>query len=309
MYCWGVDMLTTVTMMTAAVTLALLAVAMAYVLGWANQAFHVQVDPQTEAVMEVLPQANCGACGYVGCSEYAEAVARSDAAVSLCAPGGAGCAQRLAAIMGIEVSESLPYWAVVHCAARREQRLGRTPYLGESTCAAANLIAGVQGCTYGCLGFGDCSRACKYDAIRVVQGLATVDYDMCIGCKACATVCPRNIITMVPFQSDRMVVVACSNQDKGPEVKQVCEVGCIGCTRCSREAELMQMEGNLPVIDYDHYATAGDFAAAQDKCPRDSILFVGKPSAEDMAATADEELPDRVQVDFKTTVDDTEWRG
>jgi len=302
-------MLTTVTMITAAVTLATLAVGMAYVLGWANQTFHVEVEPKAEAVMEVLPQANCGACGYVGCSEYAEAVARSEAAVNLCAPGGAGCAQRLADIMGVAVDESLPYRAVVHCAARREQRLQQTPYHGEPTCAAANLVAGVQGCTYGCLGLGDCTRACDYDAIHVLHGLATVDYDKCIGCKACATVCPRNIISMVPFKSDRMVVVACSNLDKGPEVKEVCEVGCIGCTRCSREAEQMQMEGNLPVIDYDRYATEDDFATAQDKCPRDSILFVGKPTPEDIAATVDEDLPERVQVDFKTTVDDTEWWG
>ncbi len=302
-------MLTTVTMITAAVTLAVLAVAMAYVLGWANQAFHVHADPKTEAIMAVLPQANCGACGYVGCSEYAEAVACGGAAVNLCAPGGAGCAHQVAEIMGVEVNESLPYRAVVHCTARREQRLGRTPYHGEPTCAAANLVAGVQGCTYGCLGFGDCTRACRYDAIHVVHGLATVDYDRCVGCKACAKVCPRNIISMVPFRSDRMVVVACSNQDKGPEVKEVCEVGCIGCTRCSREAELMEMEGNLPVIDYDRYADAAQFETAQDKCPRDSIVFVGKPTPGDIAATAGEELPDRVKVDFKTTVDDTEWWG
>jgi len=301
--------LTTVTMITAAVVLALLAVGMAYVLGWANRAFHVEVDPKVEAIIEALPGANCGGCGFVGCGEYAEAVARGQADVSLCAPGGASCAEKLAEIMGVEVSESFPYRAVVHCAAHTQQRLQRVPYYGEQTCTAANLVGGVQGCTFGCLGLGDCVRACKYDALHIVDGLSTVDYDKCIGCKACAKACPRNIISMVPFKAERMLVVACSNQDKGVDVKQVCEIGCIGCTACSKKAALMSMQGNLPVIDYDRYDATADFTAAREKCPRASMIYVGKPSAKDLAAVAAEELPDRIEADFKTTVDDTEWRG
>jgi len=302
-------MLTTVTVLLAACVLGLLAVAVAFVLGWANQAFHVKVDPRVEALNGALPGANCGGCGYVGCAEYAEAIAVGRADLNLCAPGGAGCARRLAEIMGVTVEHALPYRAVVHCAARTEQRLGRTPYDGERTCAAANLVVDVQGCTYGCLGFGDCERACPYDAIHVLDGLATVDYDNCIGCKKCAVACPRNIITMVPFKAERMLVVACSNKDFGPEVKEVCTVGCIGCKACSKHAEAMQMEGNLPIINYDAYGAASDFTVAIEKCPRESMIFVGKPTAEDLAAVATETLPDRVEADFKTTVDDTEWRG
>ena len=297
------------TILLAAAILALLAIAVAYVLGWANRTFHVTVDPKIEAVLDVLPNANCGACGFVGCSEYAEGVVHGGAEVTLCAPGGAGCAQRIAEILGVTVEESYPYRAVVHCAAHYDERLLRMPYAGELTCAAANLVAGVQGCTYGCLGFGDCTRACKYDAIHVIDGLATVDYEKCIGCKACARACPRNIITMVPFKQERMFVVACSNQDKGAEVQAVCTVGCIGCAGCTRRAELMRMQGNLPVVDYDQYESLEHFNAAMEKCPRASIVNVGKPTPADLAAVADEVLPDRVEADFKTTVDETEWRG
>jgi RnfABCDGE-type electron transport complex B subunit len=302
-------MLTAVTMTLAAVVLAVLAVAMGYVLGWANRAFRVEVDPKVEAIADALPGANCGGCGFVGCWEYAEAVAKGEANVDLCAPGGAGSAGRLAEIMGVKVSESLPFRAVVHCAARADQRLLRVPYHGEATCAAANLVAGVQGCTFGCLGLGDCTRACDYDAIHTIDSLAVVDYDKCIGCRACARACPRNIITMVPFKAERMLVVACSSQDRGPDVKAVCEVGCIGCAGCSRKAEPMAMSGNLPTIDYDHYESGEQFSAAREKCPRESMIFVGKPTAEDLAAAADHELPDRIESDFRTTVDNTEWRG
>jgi len=302
-------MLSTLTITLAAAVLAILAVGMAYVLGWANRAFHVHVDPKVESVIDALPGANCGGCGYVGCSEYAEAVVRGEAPVNLCAPGGPSCAGALAAILGVSVEVSLPYRAVVHCAARRHQRLGRTEYHGEMTCTAANLVAGVQGCTYGCLGFGDCTRACPYDAIHVIDGLATVDYDKCVGCKNCARVCPRNIITMVPFKAERMVVIACSNQDFGPEVKAVCEVGCIGCQACTRQCPVMNMEGNLPIINYDSYDHNADFGGAFQKCPRESLTYVGKPTKKDLAAVADEELPERIEADFKTTVDDTEWWG
>jgi len=304
-------MLTNITLILAAGVLALLAIGMAFVLGWANRTFHVEVDPKVEALLAALPGANCGGCGFVGCAEYAEAVARGEAEVTLCAPGGAGAAAQLAAIMGIEVEQTFPYRAVLHCSATTEQRLQRNDYLGEQTCASANLVSGVQGCTYGCLGLGDCERACKYDAIHVVNGLSTVDYDRCIGCKACARACPRNLITMVPFKAERMPVIACSNHDTANDVKAVCMVGCLGCTACSRIApDLIKMEDNLPTLDYDQYdPQTSELAKVLEKCPRKRLIFVGKPSEKDLAAVADEELPEPVAPDFKTTVDDTEWRG
>lgn len=305
------SMLTTVALILAAAILALLAVGMGYVLGWANRRFHVEVDPKVEAVLGALPGANCGGCGFVGCAAYAEAVAKGDADINQCAPGGRSCAEKLAEIMGVELEESLPYRAVLHCSADWDQRLQRMQYEGEQTCESANLVAGVQGCTYGCLGLGDCERACDYDAIRIINGLATIDKEKCVGCGACGRACPRNIITMVPFKAERMLVVACANQDAAADVRAVCAVGCLGCRACLRVApDLISMEGALPVINYDNYdPTDETIEKVLEKCPRKRLVFVGKPSEEHLAAVAEEELPESVQADFKTTVDDTKWRG
>ena len=295
----------------AAATMLVLAIFMAIVLGWANRAFHVEVDPRVVAVNNALPGANCGGCGYVGCGEYAEAVVAGKAGPDKCPVGGAGCAAKIADILGVDLSQSWPFRPVVHCGARYQQRLKRAEYVGEATCAAANLVGGVQGCTYGCLGFGDCDCSCPFDAIHVVDGLATVDYDKCTGCGACAKVCPRNIISMVPFKREQMTVVTCSNKDFGKDVKAVCTVGCIGCKACARASDLFKVENNIPHIDYDAYDPdkMDSLQVALDKCPMKRIMKVGKPSEADLAAVGDQKVPTIVEADFKTTVDDTEWHG
>jgi len=303
-------MLTITVIALASVTMLVLATIMGAVLGWANRAFHVEVDPRVVAIDDALPAANCGGCGFVGCTDYAEAVVHEGAGVDLCAPGGSGVTEAIAEIMGVEVEQSWPYRAVVHCAATWEKRLLRHPYQGEPTCAAANLIADVQGCTYGCLGLADCEQVCDYDAIHVVEGLARVDYEECTGCGACIDACPRHIISRIPFKAELVLVVACSNKDFGAEVKQVCRVGCIGCKACSRFSDLIQIEENLPTLDYDQYdPVANDFTQSLQKCPMESLVWVGKPTAADLAAVAEEELPDRIEAEFETTVDQAEWRG
>jgi len=303
-------MMTAVSVGLAASTLFGMAVVISYVLGWASKAFHVEVDPRVIRINEVLPAANCAGCGYVGCNDYAEAVASGEASVSLCAPGGPSCAEAVAEIMGVEVDETWPYRAVVHCSAHTEQRLLRTEYRGEATCGAANLVNDVQGCVYGCLGLGDCVRVCDYDAIHVIEGLATVDYEKCTGCGACVDVCPRHIISRIPFKVAEVLVVKCSNKDFGLEVKKVCQVGCIGCKACTKFSDLLVMQGNLPIVDYqtDSYLAA-DFAASLEKCPAESLVFVGTPTREDIAATTDEELPERIEPEFETTVDRADWWG
>ncbi|MBM4157019.1 MAG: RnfABCDGE type electron transport complex subunit B [Lentisphaerae bacterium] len=299
-------------MVMAGGSMLLLSVGAGYVLGWANKAFHVEVDPRVDAVNGALPGANCGGCGYVGCASYAEAVVLKDEAADKCPVGGPSCAAKIASILGVEVKQSWPKRPVVHCRASLEQRLQRTAYTGERSCSAANILSGVQGCTYGCLGLGDCVRACTFDAIHVTNGLATVDYEKCSGCSACSRVCPRNIITMVPFKQERMLVVGCSNKDFGKEVKDVCTIGCIGCKACSKRSPVFSFGAdNLPVINYDEYDPSKMEATelAIEKCPMKGLVYVGKPPKAGAAAAADGGMPTLVTADFKTTVDDTEWQG
>ena len=289
----------------------LLALAAGLALGWANVFFHVPVDPRLDKLNEALPGANCGGCGFVGCSEYAAAVLEGRALVNKCTVGGVSCAKVLAKIMGVDATPSWPYRPAVHCGARLDQRLKRAPYSGEPTCAAANVISGIQGCVFGCLGLSDCERSCKFDAIAMIDGLAVVDYQKCTGCGACAKVCPRNIISMVPFKAEQMVVIACSNQDFGKEVREVCKVGCIGCRACERLSDLFKVENNLARIDYDKYdpKEMGKVNMVLEKCPMRRIIKVGSPSEKDLAKIAGQEMPSVVTPDFKTTVDKTDWHG
>ncbi len=286
-------MFTLVIILLAAGTMLVLALFMGYVLGWANKTFHVDVDPRVEQVIEALPGVNCGTCGFPGCSEYAEAVVAGSAPPDKCSVGGASCAQEIAKILGIELEESLAYRAVVHCGGRCDDKLQCREYRGEPTCAAADIISGVQGCTYGCLALEDCVRACKFDAIHMVDALARVDYDKCVGCGACVKACPRHIISMVPFNTEQMLVVACANKDFGKDVKAVCKVGCIGCKACQKINELFDVRENIPQIDYDKYdpANTDDLYAAIEKCPTNSLIMVGKPSEKHLATVADEQTP------------------
>ena len=300
----------TTIILLAAGTMLVLALFMAYVLGWANVAFHVELDPRQQAVQDALPGANCGGCGFIGCNEYAEAVVAGEAPVDKCPVGGTDCAAKLANILGVEINQSWPQRPVVHCGATYNERLGRNDYLGEPTCTAANMVAGVQGCAYGCMGFGDCVAVCDFDAIHVVNGLSVVDYDACVGCGACERICPRHVINLVPFKDRRMLVVACSNMDFGKDVKTVCTVGCIGCKMCQKlAAGLITVVDNMPTVDYDAYdpneMDALDAAIA--KCPAQRLTMVTGPS---QATNADPDAaPLVVEPDFQTTVDKTDWHG
>jgi len=267
-----------ITLAIAAGTMLSMAVILSYILGWANKKFKVEIDPRIESVLEVLPGVNCGGCGYLGCSDYAVAIVTDDDPVNKCTVGGEDCAASLAGIMGVEVGETVIARAIVHCSGHNGDRLGTTEYRGEKRCSAANLVAGVQGCTFGCLGFGDCVRSCSYDAIYITDGLATVDYEKCVGCGACSKVCPRSIITITGFQENLIPVVACSNKDKAKDAKAVCKTSCIGCRACVKNSDIFSIDSNLSISDYDNYTADHyeDVVKAVEKCPTNCICIIGK---------------------------------
>ena len=189
------------------------------VLAAASKVFHVETDPRLDKLNECLPGANCGGCGYAGCSGYAEAVLKGEAAIGLCASGGDECAQEMGQIMGQKVEKMGRKVALVRCSGyRRVDAEGKTTgakmkaeYEGFKDCVAATKVGGngPLACKFGCLGFGNCIKACKYDAIHIVDGVAKVDNEKCRGCMACAAACPRDLISAVDY--DKHVVIACNS--------------------------------------------------------------------------------------------------
>jgi RnfABCDGE-type electron transport complex B subunit len=268
-------------LLIAGLFLLVFAAFFAGLLGYAKVKLHVEEDPKVEAVKGALPGANCGACGFAGCDDFARAVAEDRAPVSGCPIGGPTISGAIAKILGREMEKTWPYRVVVHCRAHTGDKHGMVPYEGVQTCSEANVVGVTQACIYGCLGFGDCMRACPYDAIRMEDGLATILYDKCTGCGACVDACPRDLIERIPFKQEQMLVVACNNKEPGKNVKQVCDVGCIGCKACQRVMEeLFQVENNLAYVDYESYTGEEDFEAVMQKCPAKSLVFLGKPKPE-----------------------------
>jgi RnfABCDGE-type electron transport complex B subunit len=238
-------------MLSVAISIAVMggvALLFAVVISVAHKKLKVEVDPRVESLVEILPGVNCGACGYPGCQQYAEAVVKGEEP-NKCSVGGPEVAAEVAKIMGVEVGEVVKKVAKVLCIGDREKSVWVGDYDGPQTCAAAHISGGAgKLCSYGCLGFADCVRACPFDAIHMNdKGIPVVDEEKCTGCGLCAEACPRNIIVIEPI--DRRTYVFCRSQDTPKTSRQVCSVACIACGICVRfSPEGMKMDGNLAVV-------------------------------------------------------------
>lgn len=234
----------------------------------------VYEDPRVGQITEVLAGANCGGCGYAGCSDYAKAVVDGKCACDLCAPGGAECAKKVAAIMGLDAGSGAVKKAEVGCVGETGVCKLKYDYQGIQTCAAANAIQlGPNACAFGCIGLGDCTRACKFDAIHVVNGLARVDKAKCTGCGACKAACPKKII-YISTEPEKPVVF-CSNHEKGPVVMKECSKGCIACGMCVRNCpeQAITLNNFVARIDYSKCTGCG---TCIEKCPKKVIGMPAK---------------------------------
>ncbi len=251
--------------------------AFAVVLLIASEKLKVTVDPKIEQIHEALPNLDCGACGFAGCRQYAKALLSDPGLLGKCAPGGPQTSAKIADILNLQLSDSGPQKRpIVHCRAHTEDKTVLAKYEGIESCTAANALANVQACAFGCLGYGDCVAACKFDALNIIDGLATVDYDKCTGCTACSKACPRNLIEMVPFSHENMMTVACSSKETGKSTRAFCKVGCIGCGLCAKQTDIFVVEDNLARLDYAKYQPNEQTETAMNKCPTKVIVFRGK---------------------------------
>jgi len=254
-------------------------------LGVAGEKFKIETDPKEEALLEVLPGNNCGACGYPGCSGLAAAIAKGEAPTNACMVGGAFVAAEAAAIMGVAPAEFKHMVAFVKCDGNPQNAPRLYDYTGVQDCNVIKQMqnGGPKSCRYGCMGCGNCVRVCEFDAIHIVNGVAVVDKERCRACKKCINTCPQHVIDLIPYDSTHSV--KCNSHHKGKEQMQVCTVGCIGCRKCEKACP----KGAITVTDFlasiDHDKCVGCGICARE-CPRHIIIGKAAPTPKKKPAAA-----------------------
>ena len=237
------------------------------ILGYASKIFAVDEDPRIGQVLECLPGANCGGCGYPGCGGLAAAIVAGTAPVNACAVGGAKAAAAIGEVMGVVAEEKEPMVAFVKCGGTCDKAQNKYDYDGISDYVMAAQLAGKssKACAFGCMGLGSCVKVCQFNAIKIENGVAVVDPEVCVSCGKCVNICPQHIIELVPKK--KKVKVQCSSKEMGKAVMSVCSAGCIGCKICEKTCKFdaIHVIDNIPVIDYDKCKNCGMCA---NKCPK-----------------------------------------
>ena len=256
---------------TAAAVVGVVGIFVGLFLGVAGIRFKMTVDEKEEAVLKALPGNNCGGCGYPGCSGLAAAIAKGEAPVNACPVGGEPVGREVAKIMGVEAERTAHMVAYVRCQGDCEKAGADYTYTGAEDCRMMAFVpgGGPKSCNSGCLGYGTCVKECPFDAIKIVNGVAVVDKEKCKACGKCIVACPKNLITLIPYEAKQRV--ACSSVDKGPVTMKACQVGCIGCGICAKvcPASAVTVENFHATIDYEKCIGCG---TCEEKCPKKAIV-------------------------------------
>lgn len=255
---------------TAALVVGIIGLVVGILLGLAAKVFAVKVDEKELKVRDELPGNNCGGCGYAGCDDCAKAIAAGKAPANACPVASKEIHQKIAEIMGVSAEVAERKVAFVKCAGTCEKVVRKYNYDGIQDCKMAKLVpgGGDKACSYGCLGLGSCVKACQFDAIHIVNGIAKVDTEKCVACGQCVLECPQHLIELVP-ESAKMKV-QCASHDLGPAVMKVCSAGCIACKICEKNCEFdaIHVVDGIAHIDYEKCTRCGKCA---EKCPKKII--------------------------------------
>jgi len=240
-------------------------------LGYAGEKFEVEENPRISEIMSALPGANCGGCGYSGCEAFATAVLSGDANVDSCGVNSSENVKKIFDIIGISLNFKDRQIAYIKCVGNFLNSSYKYDYYGMEDCRAMiKLAGGAKACSYGCLGGGNCVRACTFEAIEIKDGLAIVNMEKCTACGICIKKCPRSLIGLKPYKIS--VSICCNSADLGKIVKSFCKVGCIGCKLCVRACkfEAICVNDNVAVIDYNKCRGCN---VCVKKCPMGAIVL------------------------------------
>ncbi|HEY4953255.1 MAG TPA: (Fe-S)-binding protein [Gemmatimonadaceae bacterium] len=252
----------------------------------ANKRFWVWEDPRIDIVSQMLPNANCGACGLPGCRAFAEQAVAGQVTPAQCTVSGEAARGQIASYLGVDVGEAVKNVARLLCAGGTDVAGYQAEYRGLPTCAAAAAVAGGgKSCAWGCLGLADCERVCDFDAIHMSEtGLPVVDIDKCTACGDCVEACPKLLFELRPVNAG--LLVQCKNLIGGDEVLEQCKVACTACGKCVQDAieGLISVASGVAVLNYDKIAWAEPRAV--ERCPTGAIVwltgaqFAGVPTME-----------------------------
>ena len=269
------------TIILATLVIGALSIIAAVILFFVSKAFYVYEDPRIDQVLEKLPNANCGGCGFAGCKALAEAIVKAGSMEGLMCPAGTDqTIKDIAEVLGIETVAANPRIAVLRCNGTCANAPAKAFYNSALSCAyAASIFAGESACPYGCLGCGDCVAACPFDAITMdtETKLPKINEDKCVGCSACTKVCPRNLLEIrKKGKLGRRIYVVCANKEKGAVAKKNCAVACIGCSKCVKVCtfEAIQVENFLAYIDEEKCKLC---RKCVNECPTSCILATNFP--------------------------------